>query len=182
MIFYDLPGDIKLYIASYILGHSKIIKLKNNKVFRTYINRFKPTIDFENKDNVYNFCIYKFNLKSVAPSSYLKYYINDKELKYLIEKYDKIKYETTIDFYIKMNDDNENPNGVYVTGTTSCKVCKTFEELNYHINNCTSVNTFHSNNPDTLVDFKYVRYKVKISGFNETHLRKLYNRFVEVFN
>ena len=25
MIFYDLPGDIKLYIASYILGHSKII-------------------------------------------------------------------------------------------------------------------------------------------------------------
>ena len=61
MIFYDLPGDIKRYIASYILGHSKIIKLKNNKVFRTYNNRFKPTIDFENKDNVYNFCIYKFN-------------------------------------------------------------------------------------------------------------------------
>ena len=37
MIFYDLPGDIKLYIASYILGHSKIIKLKNNQVFRNFL-------------------------------------------------------------------------------------------------------------------------------------------------
>ena len=37
MVFYDLPGDIKLYIASYILGHSKIIKLKNNKVFRFFL-------------------------------------------------------------------------------------------------------------------------------------------------
>ena len=37
MTFYDLPGDIKLYIASYILGHSKIIKLKNNKVFRFFL-------------------------------------------------------------------------------------------------------------------------------------------------
>ena len=48
-----------------------------------------------NKDNVYNFCIYKINLKSVAPLSYLEYDINDKELKYLIEKYVKIKYEPT---------------------------------------------------------------------------------------
>ena len=76
MIFCDLPGDIKLYIASYILGRSKTIKLKNNKVFRKFINRFKPTIYSENKDNVYNFCIYKFNLKPVAPSPYVKYYIH----------------------------------------------------------------------------------------------------------
>ena len=57
----------------------------------------------------------------------------------------KIKYETTIDFYIKMNDDN----GVYVTGHTSCNVCKTFEELKYHINNSSSVNKLFFSNPDT---------------------------------
>ena len=39
-----------------------------------------------------------------------------------------------------MNDDNENPNGVYVTGNTTCNVCKTFEELKYHITNSISVN------------------------------------------
>ena len=37
MIFYDLPGDIKLYIASYILGHSKIIKLKIIKFLETFL-------------------------------------------------------------------------------------------------------------------------------------------------
>ena len=37
MTFYDLPGDIKLYIASYILGHSKIIKLKIIKFLETFL-------------------------------------------------------------------------------------------------------------------------------------------------
>ena len=62
MIFYDLPGDMKLNILSYILGQSKIIKLKNSQVFRKYINRFKPTIYFENKDNIYIYIFSIFNL------------------------------------------------------------------------------------------------------------------------
>ena len=37
MIFYDLPGDIKLSIASYILGNSKIIKLKIRKFFENLL-------------------------------------------------------------------------------------------------------------------------------------------------
>ena len=90
MVFYYLPMEIKNIIISYILDDFRLLKIQNNNIIQTYINKFKPVYKSYKLNNMQYFEIdnininngisYVFNLSDLG-----KLHQEHKPLKLLIE-------------------------------------------------------------------------------------------------